>query len=264
MGMDDPLIDIHRLVYRVAADLAAFAGASPVGPGELAQARDALLRLAQKLDRHRAAYVAEQLGRLHLPRDARDLQICLTGRAPAPWLNVGLPPADLAINLAWGIPLPEASARYVYFALALEHFFYRADAQAILAEVRRVLRAGGVLRVVVPDIEKYVRAYVAGDREFFDRHRQFWAWAHLLRTPMEHLQLMSGSGQGRGPSDFFAHKNGYDYETLSLLLRDAGFTSVARSEYLHSEHEGLAIDGVSHDAGFGSGGQNFNLFVEAC
>jgi predicted SAM-dependent methyltransferase len=210
----------------------------------------------------RATYVQRQVEALGLGANPRDLQISLTGSAPPPWITCGFPPARVVMNLLWGLPFPDGSARFVYFALALEHFYYEPHALAVLRDIRRVL-GGGVLRVVVPDIEGYVRAYAAGDEEFFTEHQRFWPWAEHMHTPMDYLLGMSGAGMGRGPGGFFDHKTGYDLRTLSRLLLAAGFARVEPRAYMDSPHPELRIDHVSHDAAFGHGGRSYNLFVEA-
>lgn len=67
-------------------------------------------------------------------------------------------------KIVWGnavrrIPLPDASASVVYSSHMFEHFS-QAEARGFLAEVRRVLVPGGVLRLAVPDLLKLVRRYV--------------------------------------------------------------------------------------------------------
>lgn len=221
-----------------------------------------LAGVLSRLATMRATYLERQVAALQLGADPRGLLLAITGHAPAPWITVGFPPARVVMNLSWGLPFRDGSAHRVYFALALEHFYYEQDALAVLRDVHRVLDASGVLRLVVPDLEKYIRAYAAGDDAFFAAHRRFWPWAERMHTPMDYLQSMSGSGMGRGPGGFFDHKMGYDFATLSRLVRAAGFTSIERREYMQSEHAELRIDQVSHDASFGHDGQNFNLFVE--
>ena len=63
-------------------------------------------------------------------------------------------------DLREGIPYPDESFDVAYHSNFLEHLD-RADAEAFLRECRRVLRPGGILRVVVPDLGVQARAYVA-------------------------------------------------------------------------------------------------------
>lgn len=80
-------------------------------------------------------------------------------------------------DLRDGIPYSDESFDVVYHSNFLEHLS-PADAEQLLRECHRVLRPGGLLRVVVPDLEVQARAYLdalgdakAGKTEAPDRHR---------------------------------------------------------------------------------------------
>lgn len=79
------------------------------------------------------------------------------------WVNVDLvayDPAVHALDLSAPLPYADASAEVVYHAHLLEHL-RRDDAPSFLRECLRVLRPGGLLRVVVPDLEQWCRLYLA-------------------------------------------------------------------------------------------------------
>lgn len=65
----------------------------------------------------------------------------------------------LVYDLRKGIPATDASVDAVYHSHVLEHID-RDAVPAFLAEVRRVLRCGGVHRIVVPDLERQAREYL--------------------------------------------------------------------------------------------------------
>lgn len=62
-------------------------------------------------------------------------------------------------NLLNGIPYPENTFDLVYTSHVLEHFT-KDDGELFVAECFRVLKPGGVLRIVVPDLEAIVRNYI--------------------------------------------------------------------------------------------------------
>jgi len=78
------------------------------------------------------------------------------------WTNFDLVPAGpgvVACDLTRGIPLPDAQCDAVYHSHVLEHL-RPDDALPFLRECRRILKPGGVLRVVVPDLEQACREYL--------------------------------------------------------------------------------------------------------
>ncbi|BAC09939.1 class I SAM-dependent methyltransferase [Thermosynechococcus vestitus] len=79
------------------------------------------------------------------------------------WLNldyVSYSPAVRKANLLSRLPLPDGTATLVYSSHFFEHV-PRAMVSGLLRECFRVLQPGGVLRLVVPDLENMVREYLA-------------------------------------------------------------------------------------------------------
>lgn len=70
-------------------------------------------------------------------------------------------------DLRRGIPYDDGTVDAVYHSHVLEHID-RAAVPGFLGEIRRVLRPGGVHRIVVPDLELEVRRYLA-DLDAVDR-----------------------------------------------------------------------------------------------
>lgn len=108
---------------------------------------------------------------------------CGARRHPA-WTNVDLVPTGrdvIACDLRRPLPFPAASFTAVYAAHVLEHLV-PAEAASLMAEVRRLLVPGGVVRIVVPDLEGIARAYLeslerAGDSPSAERR-----WEHRWMT----------------------------------------------------------------------------------
>jgi predicted SAM-dependent methyltransferase len=84
-------------------------------------------------------------------------------RYHADWRNYDLTPSGPGVhpaNFIAGIPLPDGAASCVYHSHVLEHLPLELG-QRFLAECLRVLTPGGILRVVVPDLEQSARDYLA-------------------------------------------------------------------------------------------------------
>ncbi|TGL10741.1 class I SAM-dependent methyltransferase [Leptospira meyeri] len=78
------------------------------------------------------------------------------------WLNfdfVSRSKEVIAVDLRKGIPVADSTVSAVYSSHVLEHFS-KSKVSYFLQEIYRVLEPGGILRIVVPDLEQIVRAYI--------------------------------------------------------------------------------------------------------
>jgi predicted SAM-dependent methyltransferase len=154
------------------------------------------------------------------------------------WLNVDVAPypGAMTISMPAGLRIiPDRAAQYAYCSHMLHYLEYPSEASAFVLEVYRLLKPGGVFRVVVPNIEAIIRAYVENDEELFkDQVKHHWSWA---TTKLEHLICAMRADYADG-----SVKYGYDLETLTKLLKGAGFNRVVQSAFNKSEFEPLRID----------------------
>jgi SAM-dependent methyltransferase len=143
-------------------------------------------------------------------------------------------------DLRKGIPFPDGSASAVYHSHLLEHLD-RDVADSFMTEVRRVLRAGGVQRIVVPDLELACRRYLdhleSGNPEDHDeyvaaileqsvrREASGTSTKPRVRRALENLLL--GDARKRGET----HQWMYDFKNLSALLSSTGFRDITRRAF---------------------------------
>lgn len=104
------------------------------------------------------------------------------------WVNidyVSYAPQVRAYDLSSGIPLETNSCDAVYHSHVLEHFS-RAAGEAFIQECFRVLKPGGILRVVVPDLEVLAKQYLLslqacrGDNNPMNIANHQWAVIELI------------------------------------------------------------------------------------
>jgi predicted SAM-dependent methyltransferase len=141
------------------------------------------------------------------------------GTEPQPgWINSDIkedPTVDISCDILDGLPLEESSIDYVVSIHALPELKLTDQVPALM-ELRRVLAPGGVLRLALPDLDRAIDAYRAGDRGYFlipDEDAQ--ALSSKLITQL----LWYGYSKTLFTFDFVAE-----------LLTRAGFSEVRRCE----------------------------------
>ena len=161
-------------------------------------------------------------------------------------------------NLAKGIPFDTGSVDVAYHSHMLEHLDPPV-ARRFLLDVHRVLKPGGLHRVVVPDLESLCRQYINHleqarrypcERPAHDRHigaiieqcvrREAYATARQ-RQPRRLLEnLLLGDARARGET----HQWMYDRISLADLLEATGFGDVHSCGYFETAIEGWESIGL--------------------
>jgi len=225
----------------------------------------ALFQLHAELRLKRESHVSGQLARLGLAAKGMKLHIGSAGHPLHDWLNIDIANADLNVNVNWGLPIPDESVTHVYCAHLLEHLRYRDQAPVFVRDVLRVLERGGTARFVVPDLRQLALAYATKNRAFFEARRQYYRVGKGFEADgtarLDYVLLFSGAGP---QTMTLNHKFGYDFELLSSLLAQAGFSKIEQSSYQSSRVEALRVDDVGYNAGAcDHDGNHFSLFVDA-
>jgi len=133
-------------------------------------------------------------------------------------------------DLRNGVPASDNSLELVYHSHMLEHLSYQ-EAIVLIGECFRVLRPGGMMRVLVPDLELWIRAYVNNDTFFFDQYRRYGGIDPKTHTTKAAVFM--------GMLHNHEHKCGYDFESLKWLVEYIGFIDVKRTLYADGTPDNL-------------------------
>jgi SAM-dependent methyltransferase len=186
-------------------------------------------------------------------------------------------PGNIRVHdLARGLPFPADSVDAVYHSHVLEHLD-RDVARSFLVEVRRVLKPGGVHRLVVPDLEEACRVYLAhisiaeGDpREAITHDRYVAAIIEQCvrresagtaqQLPVRRMLENLVRGDARRQGD--AHRWMYDRINLGALLQDTGYQQIR----VRSFDTSRIADWASYELDQNGYGQEYkpeSLYLEA-
>jgi SAM-dependent methyltransferase len=162
------------------------------------------------------------------------------------------PGVDICWNVARGLPFADGSLRGVYSEHCLEHLSMP-DAMHLLREIRRVLATDGIARIVVPDAELYLRTYT----EHVDAHESRpFPYQHLEQDNGVWTPLVSVNRLFYHDRDSpLGHRTMFDFQLLTAVLKESGFSRVVRQEYGHGADKTLLIDSPEREVE--------SLYVEA-
>jgi predicted SAM-dependent methyltransferase len=208
---------------------------SPVLRHVLLRTRGALhAATSGHLARRRA--VARHLAAADQPR----LQIGAGPVALPGWLDSDLISGPVHLDLGRRLPLPSGAFAFVFGEHVIEHLTQEAGA-ALLAELHRILRPGGVLRLTTPDLAKVIALYEDRNPEISRADYARFLTSVTGRRYDRPAQVLNDYLR------LWGHRHVYDEADLTARLREAGFTDVARREPGESPHD--ALRGVERHGG---------------
>ncbi len=158
-----------------------------------------------------------------MPYDAGAMRLHI-GSGPvaiAGWTNVDVT-AYSGVDVVLDVrePWPFADVELIFAEHFLEHLTL-SEGLAFLRECRRVLRADGVLRLSTPNLD--------------------WVWLTHYKPPTELTadEQLIGCLEINRAFHGWGHQFLYNFRTLELALRAAGFVEVVSREYGMSDVEAL-------------------------
>lgn len=152
------------------------------------------------------------------------------------WLNTDLEPSHPAIvrlDAAEPLPFADASLDRIFAEHLIEHLDYR-PGLSFLRESRRVLRAGGIIRLATPDLRQISRLMLDDLDETQEAYvRLINGWFGQDPESTDPTFAVNSSFYGHG------HRFLYTAEVLRASLEVAGFESIEFNQPLVSRHQDL-------------------------
>ncbi|MBV1957664.1 methyltransferase domain-containing protein [Streptomyces sp. BV333] len=201
--------------------------ASPATTHGLARTLRSAAKEAELHRHHRASLAGLPDGVLQ-PSPAK-VQIGGGGHRIDGFFNIDIvPPADLLWDVREGLPLADESTQEIFSEHFLEHIDYPRSAKTYAREAFRVLTPGGRLITGVPDAAFVLSQYPAGQEQAEEMIARWYTKRDCRKDINTYLDLINYVFRDQDDDPTYnPHYWAYDFEKLSQLFTEAGFTTVA-------------------------------------
>lgn len=142
-------------------------------------------------------------------------------------------------GIAQSIDLPDETCDVVFASHVFEHIPHL-HLPIVLSEINRVLRPGGVLRFLTPNLQAVAKAYAEEDWDFFDRAKKEdpsirsdlglgGMLMNFIVSPGQDTVLLN-----RTLDQFiagYAHLYSYDFRMMEIMLAECGFHDITNAQF---------------------------------
>jgi SAM-dependent methyltransferase len=161
----------------------------------------------------------------------------------------------IGMDLRYPLRFPDSSIAGIFTEHTLEHLTYSQN-ESLLRECLRVLKPGGWIRIVVPDLSLFLRAVCASDWNWFAE------WERLYFTESEDAErrtrrLITPLTAISFVTQEYGHRSAWDFPTMSRYLAEAGYAAISQRRHGEGSDERLLRDADSPDR------LHVSLYVEA-
>lgn len=127
------------------------------------------------------------------------------------------------MDIKYKFPFNDASVKFIKLRCVAEHLDLH-DLRKILKESLRILKKGGKVEIIVPDLEYAILSYINSKFKLSD-------YEGVGIIPNEYNGLKSKGAIFNMMTLFDSqHKIMFDYDFLREVLKDIGFTKVKRKK----------------------------------
>jgi len=158
------------------------------------------------------------------------------------------PGIDYGADLRRRLKIADGTVDGIFCEHTIEHLSYK-ETDQLLQECYRIMKPGAVIRVVLPDIELFIRHYASGDEAWFERWEQLMLTdstdperaGRRLATPLQALSFVTQE---------YGHVSAWDYRTLEFYLTQSGFREITPVSFRQGRCPELLLDLDEEDRKF--------------
>ena len=147
---------------------------------------------------------------------------------------------DYGADLRYPLKIEDDSIDGIVCEHTMEHLTFKDD-EKLMQECYRILKPGGVLRIILPDVSKFLNAYGNRNQNWFDEWENLY-FTKSLNPERAKRRLSSKMGAISFVLQEYGHISAWDEETLNHFLSKVGFENVEVKSFREGAKKELLID----------------------
>lgn len=151
------------------------------------------------------------------------------------WLNVDVYPLSRKVMRCDGrkkLPFREDQFDCIYCEHMIEHIEY-GEALSLAQEFKRILKPGGTIRIVTPDLERFAKMVLQKTSRLEEQYIKWVVDTAGYPLPTSAGSVINVQARSHG------HKYLYTSDTLCMLLEYAGFSKIVKCKIGESNHPAM-------------------------
>lgn len=162
---------------------------------------------------------------------------------------------DYGADLRYPLRIDDNTTDAIVTEHTFEHLTYQSVDQ-LLGECHRILKPGGVIRIIVPDVSIFIREYAENNESWFKE------WEKVMLTdsddPERAKRIMPTKMHAISfVTQEYGHVACWDFDSMAYYLKKNGFTAIEKAGFKQGRNPELFIDLTTRDR------TNVSLYIEA-
>jgi len=151
--------------------------------------------------------------------------------------------ADYEADFRYPLKIDDDSVDGIFTEHVLEHLTYD-QVERLIKECYRILKPGGIIRIIVPDVSIFIEKYCLNDNDWFSQWEKY-TFIESDDATRRNRRMISKMTAISFVTQEYGHMSCWDFETLGIFLRGANFKNVEKTAFGKGSNQKLLKDNDS-------------------
>ena len=151
--------------------------------------------------------------------------------------------ADYEADFRYPLKINDDCVDGIFTEHVLEHLTYD-QVERLLKECYRILKPGGIIRIIVPDVSIFIEKYCLNDTDWFSQWEKH-VFIESEDVTRRNRRMISKMTAVSFVTQEYGHVSCWDFETLEIFLATANFKMTEKTAFEQGSNKKLLKDNDS-------------------